>query len=619
MSISLKFRSVAALSALALLTVLNYFIQNYHTQTVDNDAHLLNQAGRQRMLATRVAYLSSQLLLYGDEPAASGEIRQRLLQTAKEMAEQHDSLVHERHGFIDDLSVRHIFFEAPDMLDQKVHAYVASARGLANSRSEAPRRGDSYYAQIDSLETPLVEMMDRAVMQYELSADRRIKSLHLFEIAGMLVQFAGLFATWLMIFRPMGLRVKQYWGAQDRVNADLVRSNMALAAQKEALAREKEIADNLRQRLQAILDAAGEGITGLDLDGNIIFANVAATRLLGYPLEQLLGVNHHQLLHRSYEDGSAFPQEQCLIHAAIVEGQSYHSDTETFWHADGTALPVDVVSMPLYEHSVLVGAVLVFGDISRRKKAEEVIQCTMRELERSNRELDDFAYIASHDLKEPLRGIHNYSSFLLEDHGAHLDEEGRRYLETLLRLTQRMETLVDTLLHYSRLGRARLNIEECDLNELLAEAIDSLMIQEKHAEVRLTCQHPRLACNRVMVVELLHNLIVNGLKYNENTEKSIEVGCNQGPKEMIYYVKDNGIGIPEKHQESIFRIFKRLHGRDKYGGGTGAGLTIVKKIVERHGGKVWVESRMGEGSIFYFTLGNMGSDEHQIESADSDR
>lgn len=203
-----------------------------------------------------------------------------------------------------------------------------------------------------------------------------------------------------------------------------------------------------------------------------------------------------------------------------------------------------------------------------------------------------------------MRGIYNYSTFLLEDYGSRLDEEGKRYLDTLLRLTQRLESLVDTLLHYSRLGRARLDREDCDLAEVLAEVLDTLapVIREAHAAVQVEGTLPKVACNRVMVAELLHNLIVNGLKYNDSAEKKIVIGCVPGAAETVYYVRDNGIGIPEKHRKSIFRIFKRLHGRDKYGGGTGAGLTIVKKIVERHGGKIWVESQPGAGSTFYFTL-----------------
>jgi len=225
------------------------------------------------------------------------------------------------------------------------------------------------------------------------------------------------------------------------------------------------------------------------------------------------------------------------------------------------------------------------------------------ELLQSNRELDDFAYVASHDLKEPLRGIHNYSMFLLEDYAGKLDDDGRSKLETLMRLTRRMEVLIDSLLQYSRLGRIDLTMEEVDLNELVAEVLENLDANFKTEQVEVTVPRPlpTVLGDRVQLGEIFHNLIVNGVKYNESQRKRIEIGYRDS-QPPVFFVRDNGIGIPDKHFDAIFRIFKRLHARDKYGGGTGAGLTIVKKIVERHNGSIWVESTPGEGTTFHFTL-----------------
>jgi signal transduction histidine kinase len=245
-------------------------------------------------------------------------------------------------------------------------------------------------------------------------------------------------------------------------------------------------------------------------------------------------------------------------------------------------------------------------ELAERQRAERELAERNEELHRSNQDLDDFAYIASHDLKEPLRGIHNFSVFLLEDYGERFDEEGRSKLETLTRLSRRMEVLIDSLLHFSRLGRVDLAIDDVDLNEVVAEAVDSLAIhlRESGVEIRLPRPLPVVRCDRVRVRELLYNLVVNAAKYNDKPERHIEIGFVEngsgGPQAL--YVRDNGIGIQEKHFDSIFRIFKRLHGRDKFGGGTGAGLTIVKKIVERHNGRIWVESTFGVGTTIYFTL-----------------
>jgi signal transduction histidine kinase len=229
------------------------------------------------------------------------------------------------------------------------------------------------------------------------------------------------------------------------------------------------------------------------------------------------------------------------------------------------------------------------------------------ELHQSNKELDDFAYIASHDLKEPLRGIHNFSNFLLEDYADKLDADGRSKLETLMRLTRRMETLIDSLLQFSRLGRVDMAMDRVNLNEIVAEVLDSLAVtlQEERVEIRLPRPLPTVRADRARVGEIFANLVVNAVKYNDKPQKWIEIGTAQngsGTGVPVFYVRDNGIGIPEKHYDAVFRIFKRLHGRDQYGGGTGAGLTIVKKIVERHHGSVWIESSPGRGTTFFFTL-----------------
>ncbi|KJH72041.1 ATP-binding protein [Aliterella atlantica] len=239
------------------------------------------------------------------------------------------------------------------------------------------------------------------------------------------------------------------------------------------------------------------------------------------------------------------------------------------------------------------------------RQADELAKINI-ELERSNTELDAFAYIASHDLKEPLRGIHNYSNFLIEDYAQILNEEGVSKLQTLVRLTQRMEDLINSLLHFSRLGRVELAISATDLNIVVQQVLDllSARIEETSAKIDIPRALPIINCDRVQVTEVFSNLISNAIKYSDRPQKWVEIGYLDAETEspIVFYVRDNGIGIKERYLDSIFRIFKRLHGQNQYGGGTGAGLTIVKKIVERHGGKIWVESTYGRGSTFYFTL-----------------
>lgn len=226
-------------------------------------------------------------------------------------------------------------------------------------------------------------------------------------------------------------------------------------------------------------------------------------------------------------------------------------------------------------------------------------------LEERNRDLDDFAYIASHDLKEPLRGIYNYSEFLIEDYSENIPQEGKDMLETLRTLSRRMETLIDNLLKYSKLSREEMIFSPVNLNKILDDTLEtySIFMKDNNAAVTVEKDMPTLKCDAAMVGEIFRNLITNGIKYNDKKYKKIHVGSFEKNNETVLFVRDNGIGIPEKHHKSIFKIFKRLHSRDEYGGGTGSGLTILRRAIDRHHGRIWIESTEGEGTTFYFTLG----------------
>ena len=238
------------------------------------------------------------------------------------------------------------------------------------------------------------------------------------------------------------------------------------------------------------------------------------------------------------------------------------------------------------------------------------------DLSRSNEELDAFAYVASHDLKEPLRGIHKYAHQLMET--APTSDEEKRKLDGLMRLTLRMDSLLDSLLHFSRVGREELTLERVDLNDVLSDAIEMISSRTDDNATHITALRalPQIQCDRVRVREVLVNLLSNALKYNDKPIKRVEVGYIEAQEQAglrntfptatqgqtVYYVRDNGIGIPPRHFDQVFKMFKRLHGREEYGGGTGAGLTIVRKLVERHRGLVWPESAPDEGTTFFFTL-----------------
>jgi two-component system, chemotaxis family, sensor kinase Cph1 len=245
------------------------------------------------------------------------------------------------------------------------------------------------------------------------------------------------------------------------------------------------------------------------------------------------------------------------------------------------------------------------------------------DLTRSNEELDAFAYVASHDLKEPLRGIHRYAHQLLASAQAQGAESGdsRHRIESLMRLTIRMDSLLDSLLHFSRVGRMELEFEAVDLNAVVADAIEmtgalrTTRGGDSACSIEIPRLLPRVQCDPVRVGEIYSNLLSNALKYKRQPQAQIELGFIKADEatarpnaptstagQDIFYVRDQGIGIDSRHYDQVFRLFKRMHGRDDYGGGVGAGLTIVQKLVQRHGGRVWLDSVLGVGTTFYFTL-----------------
>jgi len=240
--------------------------------------------------------------------------------------------------------------------------------------------------------------------------------------------------------------------------------------------------------------------------------------------------------------------------------------------------------------------------IEEQTRAEEELQRSLEDLERSNRELDDYAYVISHDLRAPLRTISAFSKFLMEDYSGKMDERDRDYLRRIIDASARMDKLTNQLLVLSRVGRKYLETEFVDLNKLMDEIkLDfELQVVERGAEI-ITHELPTVNTQRVWMRQLLTNLICNGLKFNKSPTPRVDVACEEREKDHLFSVKDNGIGIEEKFHERIFQKFQRLHSPDEYPG-TGAGLAICRKIVEFFGGAIWVESRLGEGSTFYFTF-----------------
>ncbi|MGH1350846.1 MAG: PAS domain S-box protein [Methyloligellaceae bacterium] len=612
----------------------------------------------------------------------------------------------------------------------------------------------------------------------------------------------------------------------------------------------EEEREELSKTLSLILDNAGEGIYGLDLDGNTTFTNKTALKMVGYTLEEMLNVSQHKLIHHHYPDGTPYPREDCNIYAAFKDGNTRTEDKEVFWHKNGTAIPVEYTSSPILdEKDNISGAVVVFKDISERREAEKalneyhqfqdlimktvpgmvfvkddefkiiqaneefinvyppeqrdrvigyttlesydpkdaeeflkndiqaleegyseveetltfpdgavrtlltkkvrftnadnkryilghayditelrqkdqklsaseakhravlentvdgLITVTSRgiiegfnpasekifgytakevtgrnikilmpspdreqhdqylkdyentgqkkiigisrevtalrkdgtefpielsiseinldgqvlysgivrditerkhaeeELTRSNLELERFAYIASHDLQEPLRMVSSFTNLIQEEYHEKLDDKAQKYMGFIANASQRMQDLVRDLLDYSRADQSVPKFENIECNHLVKTVLEALaeVIEETKAEVTFDPM-PEVYSNPIRISRLLQNIIGNAIKYKrEGVSPRIHVGVEDKQECWTFSVSDNGIGIKPEYLDQVFVLFKRLHNKDEYAG-TGIGLAICKKIVESIGGKIWIESEFGSGSTFYFNI-----------------
>jgi light-regulated signal transduction histidine kinase (bacteriophytochrome) len=265
----------------------------------------------------------------------------------------------------------------------------------------------------------------------------------------------------------------------------------------------------------------------------------------------------------------------------------------------------------------------VAHDVSERKQAEEKIkqlnenlEKRSAELELANKELEAFSYSVSHDLRAPLRAIDGFSRILLEDYAGKLDDEGLRYLNVVCKNTKQMGQLIDDLLAFSRLSRKGVEKSKVDMNKLATSIVEELQSFEDGRSFDLTL-HPMPAAqgDGAMIRQVLVNLISNALKFTRHkAEAKIEIGANGAGRAPVYYVKDNGAGFDMQYADKLFGVFQRLHSAEEFEG-TGVGLAIVQRIIQRHGGRVWTEAKPGEGAAFYFTITgdgeNQDGDEHQ--------
>jgi PAS domain S-box-containing protein len=348
----------------------------------------------------------------------------------------------------------------------------------------------------------------------------------------------------------------------------------------------------------ALLDAGADAVVVVNGAGTIVLLNLQAEKQFGYRRDELLG----QSMTKIIPEGFA---ERLTGDASVTKGSAERSDVALELcgrRKDGSEFPVEVMLSSLE----IAGGVLVttaIRDVSARKKIEAELHRNITELYRSNEELGQFAYVASHDLQEPLRMVASYTQLLSKRYKGRLDADADEFIAFAVDGANRMQRLIQDLLVYSRVGTKGKVLLDTSSEEALQAALMNLRgaIDESGAQVTHD-PLPGVMADEMQLTQLFQNLVGNAIKYQRAGVPTVHVSAaRSGEEKWLFSVKDNGLGIDSRHFERIFGMFQRLHGRDEFAG-TGIGLAICKKIVERHGGEIWVESEPGNGSTFRFAL-----------------
>jgi PAS domain S-box-containing protein len=333
----------------------------------------------------------------------------------------------------------------------------------------------------------------------------------------------------------------------------------------------------------ALLDAAPDAIVVADRHGEIVLSNLQAERQFGYRRHELIGEHVTRIIPGGLADAGG----------TAVELAARRKDASQF-SVELTMGRLEDPDGPL--------AIAIMRDTGARKKTETDLRRKVEELTRSNEELGQFAYIASHDLQEPLRMVASYTQLLSRRYKGKLDADADEFIAFAVDGANRMQRLIQDLLAYSRIGTNANGLEAISSEEALDRALTNLRgaIEEKRAEITHGPLPPVME-DEGQLTQLFQNLVGNAIKYQKPGFPNVHIAAEKDGKNWVFSVKDNGLGIEPRHFEKIFGMFQRLHNRQEFAG-TGIGLAICKKIVERHGGSISIESHPGQGSIFRFVL-----------------
>jgi PAS domain S-box-containing protein len=364
-----------------------------------------------------------------------------------------------------------------------------------------------------------------------------------------------------------------------------------------AFAIDRHRAEEVLKQQAQIINQVHDSVISTDLGGYVTSWNKGAEKLFGYTPREVVGKHISVIYSKEEQD---FFQEQVI---KPLEAKGNHELEVRLRRISGEEFYAHLsVSLLRDDKGSVTGMIGYLMDITERKRTEEALAQRAAELERSNAELEQFAYVASHDLQEPLRMVTSYAQLLAKRYQGKLDADADEFIGYIVGGASRMYDLINDLLVYSRVNSQAQKIEEADLQDVLERVLNNLRpVIESSGAIITHDPLPTVMANGFQLEQLFQNLISNAVKFRSEQSPRVHVTAKQKRKQWVFSVQDNGIGVDPQHRERIFVIFKRLHSQAEYPG-TGIGLAICRKIVERHGGKMWVESQPGKGSTFYFTL-----------------
>ena len=346
---------------------------------------------------------------------------------------------------------------------------------------------------------------------------------------------------------------------------------------------------------RSLIEASLDPLVTIGHDGKITDVNISTELVIGYSRDELIGTD--------FTDYFTEPEKAKKGYQEVFREGFVSDYALEIRHKNGRITPV-LYNASVYKDELgeVIGVFAAARDITERKKAEDILKSKLEELRRSNEELEQFAYVSSHDLQEPLRMISSYLQLLQRRYQGKIDEKADKYIFYAVDGASRMQILINDLLEFSRVTTKAKEPEPTDCEFLLNQVLSNLDLYIKENKATVSNDPlPEIIADNTQLAQVFQNLIINGVKFHSEEAPKIHVSAEKKAKEWLLSVQDNGIGIDPQYSEKIFEVFKRLHKKEEYPG-TGIGLAICKKIVERHGGRIRVESELGKGSTFYFTL-----------------